>query len=248
MTPNAVRAAHERGEPAVGGWCSIPSSLAAEQLARAGFPWVVIDLQHGGATWGSELISLTQALTLGGADTLIRVGGNDPTTIMRALDVGAVGVIVPMIDTPEQALAVASAMRYPPVGTRSYGPTRARYAGIEQANADVLCLPMIETALGHENLEAIAAAPGVDGLFVGPVDLALSLGHGLDLTMRHPVVDETIERAVRATAGHGGFVATVARDADHARSLLDRGVRMLTVGSDRTYMAAGAAAVREAFS
>ncbi len=244
---NAVRAAFERGEPAIGGWCSIPSPLAAEQLARAGFPWVVIDLQHGGATWGSELISLVQALALGGADTIIRVGGNDPTSIMRAMDVGAIGVIVPMIDTPEQAASAASAMRYPPVGSRSYGPTRARYTSVDEANADVLCLPMIETALGHENLEAIAAVPGVDGLFIGPVDLTLSLGHGLDLTMRHPVVDETIDRAITATAEHGGFVATVSQNPDHAHALLDRGVRFLTCGSDRTYIATGATTILKNF-
>ncbi|MET0188101.1 MAG: aldolase/citrate lyase family protein [Pseudonocardia sediminis] len=235
-----LRAALDRGDPAIGTWCTLPGTWSAEVLGAAGFDWVVADLQHGAPTW-ETLLPVLQAGELGGAAPVVRVGWNDPASIMRALDLGAAGVIVPMVDDADAAVRAARACRYPPDGDRSFGPLRRRFPDVATANAGVLCLPMIETAAGLGNAEQIAAAPGVDGVFLGPVDLALGLGLGLDPSMRHPDVLAAVDRCVAATRAHGRVVATTASSTEHARDLIARGVAMVTVGSDRNFVATGAA-------
>src|SRR5439155_16169946 len=112
------------GRPAVGGWCVIPGAFTAEVVARSGVEWICIDAQHGLVGYG-EMLSMLQAVTATGVPALVRVPWNDPGWIMKALDAGAAGVIVPMVNTPEEAEAAAGACRYPPDGYRSWGPTRA---------------------------------------------------------------------------------------------------------------------------
>ena len=236
---NRIRAELARSEPSLGCWCTLPGTWSAETLARAGFSWIVVDLQHGGPTW-HDLLPVLQAVELGGAAPVVRVGRNTPEAIMRALDLGAAGVIVPMVDDAAAARAAAEAMRYPPLGNRSYGPLRHR-RDVESANAEVLCLPMIETAAGLRNVEEIAATPGVDGLFLGPSDLALSLGLGLDPGLAQPEVLAGIDTVVAAARRNGVPVGTVAADAAHARDLLRRGVELVTLGSDKGFVAGGAA-------
>jgi 4-hydroxy-2-oxoheptanedioate aldolase len=225
-------------EAVSGCWCTLPSPLIAESLAEAGFACIVVDLQHGAASWGT-LGPLVQGVQLGGATALVRVGPNDPHAVGKALDLGASGVIVPMVNNAAEARGAASAARYPPAGERSYGPARRRYASTEAANADVLCIPMIETADGLRNVEDIAATDGVDGLFVGPADLSLSLGIGV------ATGDERVLRAIdevlAAAARHDRFVGTVAADAGHAGELLARGVGLVCLGSDKGFVATGAA-------
>ena len=237
---NAIRRALAEGRPSLGCFCSAVTPQSAELLASAGFPWLVIDLQHGAAGW-HDAMPLIEATVLGGAVPVVRVGWNDPPTIMRAVDFGAVGVIVPMIDTEDEAASAAAAMRYPPAGVRSFGPTRAVYPSTDAANEDVICLVMIETKDGLRNMEAIAAVDGVDGLFIGPVDMALSLGHGAPPSLRHPAVDKVIDEAVEVANRHGRFVGTVAAGVDHAADLVARGVRFISVASDKGYLRAGAA-------
>lgn len=237
--PNRIRADLARGRPSPGCWCTVPGTWSAEVLARAGFSWIVVDLQHGGPTW-HDLMPVLQAVELGGAAAVVRVGWNDPEAIMRALDLGASGVIVPMVDDAAQAARAAEAARYPPRGTRSFGPLRNRRA-VGAADADVLCLPMIETAAGLHNVEEIAATPGVDGLFVGPADLALSLGLELDPQLAQPEVTAGIDAVVRAARANGIVVGTVAATAEHARDLVRRGVDLITLGSDKAFVADGAA-------
>lgn len=233
-----IRAELDRGEASLGCWCTVPGTWSAEVLARAGFSWVVVDLQHGGPTW-HDLLPVLQAVELGGAAPVVRIGRNEPEQIMRALDLGASGVIVPMVDDAAQAARAAEATRYPPRGTRSFGPLRHR-RDVATADAEVLCLPMIETAAGLDNVEEIAATPGVDGLFLGPADLALSLGLGFDPGLRQPAVTAAVDTLVRVARDHGIVVGTVAADAAHARDLLGRGVRLVTLGSDKAFVATGA--------
>jgi 4-hydroxy-2-oxoheptanedioate aldolase len=225
-------------EPVSGCWCTLPSPLIAESLAGAGFPCVVLDLQHGAASWDS-LASLLQAVQLGGAAAIVRVGWNDPHAVMKALDLGASGVIVPMVNTAAEARSAASATRYPPQGERSYGQARRKHPSTDVANADVLCMPMIETAQGLRNVEEIAATDDVDGLFVGPADLGLSIGVGV--SMRDPRVGKAIDEVVAAAARHGRFVGTIAADASHAGELLAHGVGFVCLGSDKGFIANGAA-------
>src|SRR5579871_1937588 len=174
---NRIREALVDGRPSFGAWCCLEGSLAAEFMGGAGFDWVIVDAQHG-APAVAGLVPVLQALQIGGTPAVVRVPWTDPPTIMRVLDLGAAGVLVPMVNNPADAAAAAAAMRYPPDGIRSYGQTRPRYASTADANADVVLLVMIETVEALANVAAIAETPGVDGLFVGPVDLGLSLGLG----------------------------------------------------------------------
>ena len=174
---SALRQSLQAGSASFGAWQCLPSSLSAEILARSGFDWILIDLQHGGASW-SDLLSIVQAVELGGAIPMVRLGWNDPMQVMRALDLGACGVVIPMISTPADARQGAASCRYPPDGIRSFGPTRSFYTA-RTLNKAALCLAMIETKEGLESVDAIAATPGIDGLFVGTMDLALSLGCGV---------------------------------------------------------------------
>jgi 4-hydroxy-2-oxoheptanedioate aldolase len=236
---NPIRAALLAEKPALGLWMSLAAADTAELFADWGFAWAVVDLQHGSTTWDA-LPGVMRALRAGGAAGVVRAPWNDPSSITRALDLGAIGVIVPMVSTAAEARAASEAVRYPPDGTRSYGPIRLAPSNTAEANLDALCIVMIETAEGIENLEEIVTTPGVDGVFIGPIDLALGLGAGLDLTMESAAVTSSIDTVVKACRRHGRFASTLARDPEHAERLLRRGITVCTVGSDKSYLAAGA--------
>jgi 4-hydroxy-2-oxoheptanedioate aldolase len=237
---NVIRQAVAEGRPTFGIRQVYAGGHISEAIGGAGYEWAFLDAQHGGMTW-ENLMPVMQGLQLGGTQSVIRVGANSPRLIMRALDLGAIAVIVPMVSTPEEAQIAASSVRYPPEGIRSFGPLRD-FSAPAAANEDVLCFVMIETVEGLENLEAIAATPGVDGIFVGPMDLALSLGHGADVTAMHPEVLAAIDRIVAACEDRGLIPGTVTLDHENAEDLLRRGVRLLTLGSDMGFIRTGAAA------
>ena len=237
---NRIRQAQAEGRPSFGGWSVLPGTLPAELMGRAGFDWVLIDTQHGGIAPG-DLLPMIQVLELSGTTPVVRVPWTDPPTIMRVLDFGARGVIVPMVNTAAEARAAAAAVRYPPLGIRSFGPTRGGYGSPAEANDDVVLLPMIETTLALENVEEIAATPGVDGLFIGPVDLGLSMGLPLDWTASSPGILDAVDRVVAACERTGRFAGTVSSSADHALDLLERGVSFITLGADVGYVMAGVA-------
>jgi len=207
-----------------------------------------VDTQHGSVT-NADLVRVTQALAIGGTSAVVRVPWTDAPTIMRALDVGAAGVIVPMVNTPEDAALAASALRYPPEGIRSMGPTRGAFVSTAAANEDAVLLVMVETAEALSRVDEIAAVPGVDGIFVGPVDLGLSLGLPLDWTGTSPEVLEAMDRIVAAAEAAGIFVGTVSSSAGHAKDLVRRGVKFVSLGADVGYIRAGigldAAALKE---
>ena len=163
------------------GWCSSGNPYIAEVMAHAGFDAVTLDWQHGIGVTQASIISCIQAI--GNTDTvpLVRVPKNDPDYISFVLDAGSYGVIVPMVNTPEEAAAAGLSCRYAPTGNRSIGSSRTALAGgqadyVKHANDEMLCLVMVETMEALDNVEAIAAAPGVDGLYVGPSDLSLDMG------------------------------------------------------------------------
>jgi 4-hydroxy-2-oxoheptanedioate aldolase len=209
-------------------------------LGKSGIDWVLFDLQHGAATEAS-LLPLIQAVELGGSSAVVRVGWTDPRLIMRVLDLGAIGVVVPMVSTPEQAHIVAQAMRYPPLGNRSFGPIR-RFYDPASGEAPVTCIVMIETKEALSNLDAIVSTPGVDAVLVGPVDLALDLGLGLDVTGSHPDLLAATDQVIAACKRHGRIPGGVAMSPQNAEVLLERGMRLLTIGSDAGYLARGIAA------
>jgi 4-hydroxy-2-oxoheptanedioate aldolase len=237
---NRIREALGQGQPSFGGWSTLADSVSAELMGGAGFDWVIVDTQHGSVT-NADLVRVIQALAIGGTSAVVRIPWTDAPTIMRALDVGAAGVIVPMVNTPEEAALAASALRYPPEGIRSMGPTRGGFVSTAAANEDAVLLVMIETAEALDRVDEIAAVPGVDGLFVGPVDLALSLGLPLDWTGTHPDVLAAMDRIVAAAEKAGVFVGTVSSSAKHAKDLVARGVKFVSLGADVGYIRAGIA-------
>jgi 4-hydroxy-2-oxoheptanedioate aldolase len=218
---------------------TLADPVANELMGKAGYDWVILDTQHGGIGW-DRLLGAMQALDLGGTRALVRVGWTDPMQIMRALDLGAIGVIVPMVSTAEQAQIAAEACRYPQHGIRSFGPVRNYYAAPGGAPEDPLCFVMIETAAALDNLDAIAATPGVDGLFVGPVDLALSLGLGAALVMPD-AVKAAVDRVIEVCRRTGRISGCAALGAPNAEELIGRGVQFLTLGADAGLVRRGAA-------
>ena len=169
------------GGVAINGWLSMSCAFSAEVMAAQGYDSLTVDLQHGVLDYAGG-VSMFQAMRASRAAPMARVPWLDPGMIMKVLDAGALGVICPMIDTPEQAAAFADAVRYPPAGRRSFGPTRANFSAgpgyPAGANDVVIALAMIETAEAVANLDAILAVPGLDGVYIGPADLTLSVTEG----------------------------------------------------------------------
>ena len=235
-----LRAKWEAGEPAFGLWGAIPSSLTAELAAAAGYDYVCVDLQHG-LSDEATMISMFQATQAAGAAPLARLAWNEPWLIMRALDVGAVGVILPLIDNAAEAKRAVESCRYPPHGKRSFGPIRAELvAGSGSPDAiggGALCFAMIETREGLENLEEIAATPGLDGLYIGPSDLSIALGLPPDRVVADPTPDrpalaEAIERVRQACDANGLIAGMHCGGGAVADHYARRGFRLITVGVD----------------
>ncbi|HWG16174.1 MAG TPA: aldolase/citrate lyase family protein [Streptosporangiaceae bacterium] len=218
-------------EPLYGAWSVIPSPLSVRPLAAAGFDYVVMDLQHGGAT-ETDLPALTSAIRLAGATPVGRVRHAHPADIGRALDLGCEGVIVPNVDSAGQAREVAGAVRYPPVGYRS--------AGGVLAAADPFCLVMVESAAAVEDLEATLGVDGVDGIYVGPRDLSLALGCERDVD--DAVFGPVLKRIWAACAAAGKPVGVHATDAATASRFRDGGCTLLTTENDATAITRDAAA------
>jgi 4-hydroxy-2-oxoheptanedioate aldolase len=200
MRNNWVRERLRSKRPTIGCFLGLGSPNMAELLAHAGFDWLVIETEHNGLD-SAEIEHMLMALNGTEAIPLVRVPSSDPVFTQRALDIGARGVVVPMVKTPEQAEEIVRATRYPPQGTRSFGALRAsRYTldnedYFNRANDQILVLLILETKQAVENLEAIAAVSGIDGLFLGTMDLCLSLGLN-PLRQPFPEIEEIMEQAV----------------------------------------------------
>jgi 4-hydroxy-2-oxoheptanedioate aldolase len=249
MRENRLRTLWAAGQTAINGWLAVPSSLSAEVVARQGWDSITVDLQHGGVDEGHALTML-QAISLGNAAPLVRAPWNEPGVIMRLLDAGAYGVICPMISNREEAERFVGACRYPPDGYRSNGAYRGlMYGGgdyIERANETIVTLAMIETREGMANLDEIAATPGLDGLYIGPSDLALAHDQPARQDNFDGPVADLIAR-IREAAHRAGKVAGVhATRTDYAARMRDDGFDIVTPTSDlRLLAAAGAAVLKE---
>ena len=210
-------------EPLYGAWSVIPSALGVRLLAAAGLDYVVIDLQHGGAT-EADLPAMTSAIRLAGATPVARVRHAHTADIGRALDLGCEGVIVPNVDSAAHARQVAGAVRYPPAGHRS--------AGGVLAAAEPFCLVMAESAAALTELDATLAVDGIDGLYVGPRDLSFSLGCELDPD--DPVLSRALQQVWAACAAAGKPVGVHAMEGVTARRYRDAGCTVITTAVDAT--------------
>ncbi len=240
-----LRDALRGGRTSIGLWASIPSPLTAEAAAAAGADYVVVDQQHGAVAPG-DMAAMLMAIHAGGAAPVVRVADDDPFTIGSALDLGAAGVIVPMVQDAAQAARAVAACRYAPEGIRSFGPLRADVAlgsaRPQDLSALPVCLVMIETAEALGNAEAIAATAGLDGIYLGPSDLALSLGLLPTLELEHPPVLEAIEHVRAIGERHGIAVALHCLTADDAARHTGRGFAMVTAAGDLLLLRTGLAA------
>lgn len=227
-----LRSRWDAGQPGFGLWASLPTVFTAELAASAGYDYVCVDLQHGGAD-ETTMVAMFAAIEAAGATPLARVAFNEPWMIMRVLDLGASGVIVPLVNSREEATRAVRACRFPPYGMRSYGPLRAALtSGSTDPDVlgDVLCIVMVETAEGLENVDQIAATPGLDAIYVGPADTTLSLGRRLG--EGGDALEQAIAR-VNAACAHAGIVSGIhCGSGREARARAEAGFRLVTVVVD----------------
>jgi 4-hydroxy-2-oxoheptanedioate aldolase len=250
MRPNRVKQLWREGKDVRAAWTLTGDPLTAEILAHSGFDAILIDMQHGFTIGPERVGTLLHAISTTAAVPLVRVPWNDPVHIQYVLDAGGYGVIVPLVNTVEEAKRAAGACRYPPLGFRSIGPNRVEYyAGadyVQHANEEIVCLVMIEHIDAVGRIEEIAPVPGIDGFFIGPGDLAISLG----LPPSGGAADQRFQDACRRVleaARANGLVAGIAPlSAADARRRVDEGFAFCPFANDWSLLVEGAeAALRE---
>lgn len=250
MRTNTSKAMALAGRPALGTMCNAASPLIGEWLGHSGYDFVVFDLQHGECNLDSVQVML-QALSSTPAIPIVRVPANVPMYIQRVLDLGAYGVIVPLVNTRAEAEAAAASVRYAPRGARSYGPVRGMmYGGADYftgAERELLTLVMLESAQALANAREILAVDGVDGCFVGPADLNISLGHSPDTLPQVSAETEAGIAAIAAATRDAGKIAGIhAFSVDDAKRRIAQGFRFLTVMAETRLIRAGATAALQA--
>ncbi|MFQ5773338.1 MAG: HpcH/HpaI aldolase/citrate lyase family protein [Kiloniellaceae bacterium] len=240
MRENRIRTIWRGGGAVVNGWLAIPSSVSAETMAHQGWDSLTVDQQHGIVDYQAA-VTMLQAISTTDTMPMTRVPWLDPGYVMKMLDAGAYGVICPMINTRAQAEALVGACRYAPQGYRSFGPLRAlMYAGPDyprKANETVLAIAMIETRTALDNLDEIMSVPGLDGIYIGPSDLGLSLGGTPKPDQTDPKVVAAIERILASAKRHGVAAGIHCGSTEYARRMIDLGFRLVTVLSDNALLA-----------
>jgi len=249
MRENRIKQIWASGGAVLNGWCAIPSGFSAELMASLGWDSLVIDTQHGLVGYES-MVAMLQGISTTSAVPMVRVSWNDPADIMKALDAGAYGIICPMVNSRADCERFVGACRYAPRGYRSSGPLRALlYGGSDyasKANDTVLALAMIETREALAALDEIAATPELDGLYIGPSDLSVSLGlpHGLD--RNEDIVVQAIRSVFEACRRHRIKACMHTGGVAYAKRMFEMGFDLVTVLSDsRLISLAGAPVVAE---
>ena len=218
------------GQPSIGSWLNLGSPLAAEVMAAAGFSWLCVDAEH--TAYDMDSIAHTfRAIEARGAVPLARAWDHDPVTVGRLLDAGAYGIVFPHVSTAEQAQRLAEAMRFPPRGIRSAGTGRCATLGSDYRsvfNDLVLCIPQIEDMQGIDNAEAIASVEGVDIGFLGPNDLAMSMG----VEPGHPEHEEALLRFLGGCQRAGTPCGIPTKDAASTQTRLSQGFRFIDINND----------------
>jgi 4-hydroxy-2-oxoheptanedioate aldolase len=235
-TTNRLRHRLAEGLTAVGGWCTVGSAYNAEVLALAGYDYVCVDCQHGLVGYDA-MVPMLASISRTDATPIVRVPFNHTPELGRALDAGAEGVVVPMVNSREDAERAAAACRYAPAGVRSFGPVRAGLylnggAAPEEVNREVLCLVMIETVEAVEAAEAICSTPGVDGVYVGPADLAISMGVAFGRDPLPAAHADAIAHVAKVCADAGIIAGIHTGGGADARAALESGFQMATVATD----------------
>jgi len=237
----SFRSKLQSGTPQLGLCIMYPSPGVVERIG-ADWDWVWIDGQHGQLGY-SDVLGIVRACDLVGRPAFVRVPGHEFGPIGLALDTGAAGLIVPVVDTPEQAQQVVNAAKFPPLGKRSYGARRPidrqgrLYA--DTANEEVLLLAQIESPEAIDNAEAIAATPGVDALFLGPDDIMLRRGYPMTAPRSKETLGADMEAVVAACRKHGKFAVTVGFGPEMLGLCVETGFHMVVAGGDVPFLANG---------
>ena len=245
MRKNDVKHKIQAGEPSIGTWLATGSPLAAEILAHQGFDWLNVDMEHNAIDLG-QLQALFHAISTTPTIPFVRVPWNDPQVIKRVLDIGAYGVVVPMVQSAEEAERAVGACRYPPEGYRGRGTIRGRLYGGEdyadRANEEICVVLMLETITAVENADSILRVPGIDAVFIGPNDLASTMGLPLGTDNQHPdhvaavrEIREACERHRVPPGIHCGSSAAV-------NQRIDEGFKWIALSSDAGLLTAAAKA------
>jgi len=247
---NAFKQALARCERQVGLWCGMASSIGAEILAGAGFDWIVIDGEHAPNDI-PLLVSQLQAMRGGTAEPVFRVPWNEPVIIKRALDAGARSLLIPFVQNAEEARKAVAAARYPPLGIRGVAvvPRANDYGRVRDyhrnAHLETCILVQLETRAALKEVEAIAAVEGIDGMFIGPSDLAADFGQLAN--NKHPDVQAAIRDAVQRIRSAGKSAGTLSGNLDDVEMLFEMGFNFTAAGSDVGLLARGAESVAARF-
>jgi len=246
---NSTLALVRAGKPAIGGWMTLASSLASELLAHAGFDFLVVDTEHS-PTDTETVVQMLQAMKGQPVSPMVRVVWNDIGLIKRALDSGAHGVVVPMVNTVAEARQAVAACRYPPQGVRSvggarpplsFGVSRAEY--LAEANREIMLAVQIEHVDAVARADDIAAVDGVDSLFIGPNDLCASMGLPPVLEPDVPAFEEALATVLRAADTHGKAAGILVGSLTAGLKRLRQGFRFVAIGTDAGMITAGAQAI-----
>lgn len=230
-----IKAKLLEGKPIVGQWLSIASPALTELIANIGMDWLLIDTEHSAASW-ETVEDMVRSMKGTEVVPLIRVGDNDPALIKQALDRGASGVVVPMVNTAEEAARAVEFAKYPPAGSRGVAATRASGYGrnleeyYSKWNEESIVVIQIETSEALQNIDEIAAVHGVDVLFLGPVDLSANIGVFLDF--EHPSFIEATSRVLEAAENHGKAAGYMAMNASAAIEKIEEGFKFIALGTE----------------
>jgi 4-hydroxy-2-oxoheptanedioate aldolase len=236
MRDNHVRSKVLAGKPTIGSFMGLGSPNVAELMSHAGFDWLVIETEHNGLD-AAEVQNMLMAMNGTNTVPIVRIPSASPVYIQRALDLGGMGIVVPMVKTEAEARAIVSATRYPPIGTRGFGPLRASHYTYDNAdyftrvNDHILVVLIIETKEALDKLEEIARVPGVDVLFIGPADLSIALGKS-PLDPASPELESALNHALEVGRRTGKAIGYGTSSPDGLQKLLARGFSWIVYGPD----------------
>ena len=239
MRANKLKSIWADGHVSLNGWLHIPSGWSAEVMAHQGYDSLTVDLQHG--LMGLDTaISMLQAISTTDVTPLARVPWNEPGIIMKLLDMGAYGIICPMINDRQQCEKFVASCRYYPDGYRSLGPTRARIYGgndyVQHANRQIVTMAMIETVAAVTNVEDIVSVTGLDAIYIGPGDLSLTLGSSQLIDNDDPQYLAALDKVLSACRQHHIAAGIHTNEPDYARRMIVKGFQFVTVMTDTTLL------------
>ncbi len=250
MRANHVRRRLAQGEPSIGTWLSVPSPEVAEYVSKLGFDWLVVDSEHNPVDIRT-LAQMFAAMSASSTAPMVRIPWNDPQNFKRVLDAGAWGIVVPMVNSREEAERAVEAARYHPLGKRSvgggrhavsWGTTASDY--YRHANDEVLLVLQIEHIDGVENADEIFSVPGFDACFIGPNDLGASMGLGLGVPLEsdHPRMIEAVAHIRETAKKHGVAPGIHCSSGDAINQRISEGFQFCAMASELRYMLAGLSA------